>query len=377
MSWGRLTSILVLAGAAAPGIAWAQDVIPAKAEADQAASNVTPYKPDFFAQFRPNSALDMVTRIPGFLFSNGSSDRGFSGTSGNVLIDGQRPPSRSDSLSSVLSRIPATAVERIDVIRGSAPGIDMQGLPIMANVIRKKDAGLTGSVGASVQVDRAWSASPNATLQVQNQSGGQTLEGALNYSTYHSEQTQFRARISSTGDLLLAGDSVGFQNDFKDLEATGSWEAPFLDGKLRANAKIGHETSTFSNLEKLLFPGGQQDSSNDETTDSGEVGIRYSRNIGGFGVELVGFQSLSKEDSGDTFNTPDFTSGDQGNTKRGESILRADVKTPALGAWSFDTGAEAVYNYSDAANVRLFDGQVFALDGDASHVDEIRGEAFG
>src|SRR5262249_26024433 len=156
--------------------------IQAKAETDQAASNVTAYKPDFFAQYRPNTALDMVTRIPGFSFNNGSDARGFSGTSGNVLIDGQRPPSRSDSLARGLSRIPASAIERIDVIRGGAHGIDMQGLPMMANVIRKKDAGLSGSASAGVQVDRKWAVSPNASVQMQNQSGGQTLEGGLSYS---------------------------------------------------------------------------------------------------------------------------------------------------------------------------------------------------
>ena len=41
---------------------------------------------------------------------------------------------------SILQRIPAASVERIEVIRGSAPGIDMQGQSVVANVVRKKDA---------------------------------------------------------------------------------------------------------------------------------------------------------------------------------------------------------------------------------------------
>jgi hypothetical protein len=53
--------------------------------------------------------------------------RGFEGAAGDVLIDGELPTSKSDDLESVLRRIPASQVARIDLIRGGAPGIDMHG----------------------------------------------------------------------------------------------------------------------------------------------------------------------------------------------------------------------------------------------------------
>ncbi|MDP7342823.1 MAG: proton-conducting transporter membrane subunit, partial [Alphaproteobacteria bacterium] len=46
--------------------------------------NITPYTPDYFAEYRPVTALDMIGRIPGFQFDGGTSARGFAGT--EVLI---------------------------------------------------------------------------------------------------------------------------------------------------------------------------------------------------------------------------------------------------------------------------------------------------
>ena len=129
-SWavrGRNTLIAILAMLAA-----------ASAHAEDAGSTVINYPASYFADARPNTAYDMISRLPGFAFDDGNSLRGFAGTAGNVLIDGQRPTSKTDDLQSILLRIPAANVERIDLIRGGAPGIDMQGLTVVANVIRKK-----------------------------------------------------------------------------------------------------------------------------------------------------------------------------------------------------------------------------------------------
>src|SRR5208283_5229351 len=85
---------------------------------ETAASGVLNYEAAFFADARPNTAYDMISRVPGFSFDDGNTARGFAGTAGNVLIDGQRPTSKTDDLQSILQRIPAPDVERIEVIRG-------------------------------------------------------------------------------------------------------------------------------------------------------------------------------------------------------------------------------------------------------------------
>jgi outer membrane receptor for ferrienterochelin and colicin len=336
---------------------------------------VTPYPPAFFARFRPNTALDMVQRLPGFTFDGGTSERGFSGTAGNVLLDGERPPSRSDSLSSVLSRIPASSVERVDIIRGGAPGIDMQGRAIMANVIRRKNGGVTGSVNAQVTSDKKGNAIPYGSASIQSQQNGQRLEGAMSYSSWDDVAPQTRLRTDPAGNLLLLG-YADTENKGHQIEVTGSWEAPLFGGKLRANAKANEQRPNYVSEEKLVIPGGQVAQEFHDVIDTGEVGLRYSRDVGGYGVELVGFQSLTRDDSSNLYNTPDYTSGGAGRRDSGESIARATVKAPAYASVSVEAGGEAVYNYQDSDNTRLLNGAVFALDGDRNHVDELRTEGF-
>ena len=87
---------------------------------------VISYPPAYFASFQPSNAMEMVNRVPGFSFDGGDDDvRGFGGAGGNVLIDGQRPAAKSDNLENILRRLPSSNIERVDLIRGSANGIDM------------------------------------------------------------------------------------------------------------------------------------------------------------------------------------------------------------------------------------------------------------
>src|SRR5262245_61616322 len=112
---------LTAAALAAATTASAQDSAAPTAPAQPAAAQgVITYKADFFASAQPNTAMDMINRLPGFSFNRGDEVRGFAGSVGNVLIDGSPPASKSDGLENVLRRITASSVERIDVIRGGA-----------------------------------------------------------------------------------------------------------------------------------------------------------------------------------------------------------------------------------------------------------------
>jgi len=99
------------------------------------------------------------------------------GAAGNVLVDGKRPSSKSDSIDQILQRIPMSQVERVDVIRGGAPGIDMQGKTVLANVVRKKGGGLKGlaAVAAGYVVDDQRTA-PSLRLEAQGGQNGHAWE---------------------------------------------------------------------------------------------------------------------------------------------------------------------------------------------------------
>src|SRR5690349_3648160 len=94
----------------------------APAYAQETPSGLTVFAPEAFSDAQPANALDMVRRVPGFQIVEGDEDvRGYSGAISNVRIDGEAPSKRED-LGDLLGRIPASDVERIELIRGGAPG---------------------------------------------------------------------------------------------------------------------------------------------------------------------------------------------------------------------------------------------------------------
>ncbi len=142
----RLTGILLLAASsfAMAGAAFAQDKVQAPAAATTP-EGVQAFEPAFFARFNPVTADDMVRQLPGFTLDEGADLRGFGATAGNVLIDGQRPSSKT-SIKDELGRIAAGSVLRIELIRASAAGdLDVRGYTELANVVLKPATGLKES----------------------------------------------------------------------------------------------------------------------------------------------------------------------------------------------------------------------------------------
>ena len=85
--------------------------------ADAGREGVLVFEPAFFVDARPDTALDLIARLPGFAFDSGNSGtRGLAGTAGNVLIDGRRPSTKSDDLDQILRRISAASVARVELV---------------------------------------------------------------------------------------------------------------------------------------------------------------------------------------------------------------------------------------------------------------------
>ena len=98
------------------------------------------YKPEFFSQYSPQTALNMVTQLPGFNLVETDDDiRGFAAGAGNILIDGRRPTTKSGGIREALSRVPASQVAQIEVIRGASGSADAAGQAVVANIIQIKD----------------------------------------------------------------------------------------------------------------------------------------------------------------------------------------------------------------------------------------------
>merc|ERR1712098_868110 len=99
----------------------------AEPAADTSVSSRSDYAPGDFAQYNPQTALDMVNRIPGFsIQGDDDGSRGFGQATGNVLINGQRVSGKSNGAEAALGRISATRVIRIEVVDGTK--LDIPGL---------------------------------------------------------------------------------------------------------------------------------------------------------------------------------------------------------------------------------------------------------
>ena len=91
-----LAQAAVVAASPTPATTSPAPALPTVAAPAAAQAGVASYPPKFFADAHPNSAVDMVERLPGFSLDSGSDVRGYEGAAGNVLIDGHRPASKSE-----------------------------------------------------------------------------------------------------------------------------------------------------------------------------------------------------------------------------------------------------------------------------------------
>lgn len=103
------------------------------------ASSATSFTPADFARFAPRNARDMLERVPGFAIRQEEDARGLGQASGNVLLNSRRLSSKSDDILTQLSRIPASSVERIELVDGAT--LDIPGLTgQVANVIARTNS---------------------------------------------------------------------------------------------------------------------------------------------------------------------------------------------------------------------------------------------
>ena len=126
---------------------------------------VNSYPASFFATFSPANALEIVRRVPGFVIEKVDEDiRGFSQAAGNVVINGQRPASKSDTVEVILSRIPANRVVRVEVGSGERFGSEYSAKAQVLNLVLSDAGGIAGTAEGSVRRDFRGRLTPEASL---------------------------------------------------------------------------------------------------------------------------------------------------------------------------------------------------------------------
>ncbi|NBB52493.1 TonB-dependent receptor [Rhizobium sp. CRIBSB] len=374
---------VLLAGSACvamAGTAHAQSVPVTDAPAP-ARQGVLVFQPDFFREARPDTALDMIARLPGFSLNTGDNDsRGFAGAAGNVLIDGARPSSKSDSLDQVLRRISADSVDRIELIRGGAPGIDMQGQAVVANVILRRSVTIERVIEANAYTYPDGYVGPVITASYSRREGDDQIEGSITATTDRTDGTGdgYRRRYDGSGSLIQDADVILWDR-FRNVQATGAVQRMAGGGRLRVNGLIGWNDHDYEQDVILLSgPGADEASLDTEREIKGELGLNWTRPLTPrLELELTALQRLESEDGVSTFASGGDTATFGADVIEGESIARGVLRFRQNDRWAWEAGGEAAYNLLDSETSYAENGIPVPLPGAGVKVEELRGEVFG
>lgn len=258
------------------------------------------FEPGYFAQFAPRNALDMVSRIPGFNITGGNDQgqRGLGQATQNVIVNGERFSSKSDSIEDQLRRIPATDVVRIELVDGNT--LDIPGLTgQVANVIYESN-------GASGQFRWTTGFRPHNT-EAQMFGGEISLTGSSGELDYTVSLSNPNERFGADGPVLIT-DGAGNLIEEQYSRFSGKFDEPKLattfaydfGGGVEANLNLNYaEDFLYRNEPEIGYP--VSGPVRRRTLDTHEDGPQYE--IGGdiqfpFGpgtVKLIGLERYERD----------------------------------------------------------------------------------
>src|SRR5690348_13447523 len=309
-----------------------------------------------FVRYAPKNAYDMLSQVPGFTIRDSEQLRGLGQATGNVLFNGQRPSSKSNDLGTLLSRIPADNVERIEILDGATldiPGLSGQ----VANIVFRAD-NFSGQFSWKPQF-RAHYTDPLLTRGDVSVSG---RTGAIEYEIGLNNDNS--ARSGAGGETLItngAGALVERRYDVWDTH----YDTPKLSGKITwdgPGSSVGHANAHYQLIHDHYLEKGERTSPGlpdrfrifRQQSDSWnyELGGDYEFALGPGRLKAIGLRRLSHEpyleqsrvsfadgstDIGDRFTQ----TGDLG-----ETIARGEYTWKMLGG-DWQLSGEAAFNTLD------------------------------
>jgi outer membrane receptor protein involved in Fe transport len=308
------------------------------------------YDAAYYARFKPSTALDMIKETPGFGLEDTSARRGFAGAGGNVLVDGEHPIAKSQTLTDILQRIPAKQVLRIELLRGGEAAADASGHAVIANVIRIPSSGqgvyqLGFEYAGRQPVPNGWGSWSGRF--------GRTdySIGANGYSLMRNLPGE-RDVLDGNGALTAIWEDRSPRSLYQ-FAVNAEASRPMLGGRVRVTGQFSlqhyHENSTIA---KRSFTGELTDF---ERNPYGyhkrtfEGGVEYDRPLGGWDLDLSGLVTRRRftGDYSSTHSTPTggidsiFTQSQVQDS--GETIARATLSR-TLGNHRMEAGAEGAIN---------------------------------
>ena len=347
------------------------------------------YTPADFAQFAPQTALDMLNRVPGFAIKEEDEERGLGDATGNVVINGQRLSGKSNDVVTELSRIPAQDVERIEIVDGGTldiPGLSGQ----VANVI-VRSTGISGQWAYRPEF-RSYYTDPLLTRFEVSVSG---TKGPVQYTIGIDN----RGSRSGAGGPTWIYDSSGALTEERDERWRGNAEQPRLSGRFvfdgpgtsKGNLNLLYGRLYYDYLEtglrtQMSGTTGNRRVTIDEHGHNYEIGGDYEFGLGIGRMKLIGVGRGSRYPNETTVVTrhPDGSAIGSRSTQIGddrEMIGRTEYRWTHRGA-EWQISAEGAFNSLDNATRRFdmeADGDFVEVpfSGGIAKVEEDRYEIMG
>lgn len=354
--------------------AWAQD-----------AGVETSFDPAYFSQFQPNTAIDMLSRIPGFVLQGGGNgERGFGQANLNILINGRRPSSKSSDAGDILGRIPADTVLRIDISDGASldiPGLSGQ----VANIITDTTKGkLSGSWEYVARFEEGTEPQlGDAKASISGSNGNLEFVASVNLGQRRRTEVGQEQFFDGAGqliedrmeDIFSYGERPGI-----DLNLTYTTDSDHIanlnvSGQL-ANSRRGNR-ETFTAIADGGFTGSSiSDDGEDEYNY--ELGGDYAFPVGPGTLKLIGLHRYENSDLNSAFDffedgAEPYRSRFDRLEKEGEFIARGEYSWKTANAQDWQVSWEGAFNYLDS--VSEFADSNTPLTLDVVRVEEQRSEA--
>lgn len=371
-------------------------LVPVAANAQQAgeraAGSRLSYDAAYFVQFSPANALQMVQRVPGFaLEAVDPSVRGFAQAAGNVVINGQRPSSKSDSLETVLSRIPASRVVRIEVAPGTEFGADYAGKPQVVNLILHDAGGLAGTLEGRITREYTGRLLPKGSAALSYSRGASTFSASLSYERLNTASEEgYDQMIALPSRDALEYSRRTSRNTEPYTAASLGWALEHGPNRsAHINAKVSLDKWLLDDTRDVLVAGAQvRDElySEDHLWRTYEISGDVTRPLAGGAIKLnlLGTHRHRRNDDRLAINAGETSLGgfyQDFDDYRDERLARLAWNHQALAGWNLEIGAEGAFNRLET-DLDIFDvdadGDLIPIDLpiDDAIVSEYRAELF-
>jgi hypothetical protein len=332
---------------------------PAPAEQAPVANGKRQFRADFFATYAPVTALDMVNRIPGFSIEGGDDRRGFGENAGNVLIDGDRPSSKSDNIFTILSRIPASEVDYIELTEQSGADSETQGQGQVVNVVRQVSAKVSGTYEGNLVFGHRYGFRPSANASATLRRGDTIYE--LNFSSYSERIYGYGPEDFKDGFGALAESRYYKGKGGYDEAAIGGaiktrlgGAKVNLNGRVQWNDGFDHRLGEFSNAsgvdtgDETLLRGGPINDINYEIGGDIEFGVAPKLTTKIIGLYRAGTESNDSTIEAIRIGQPVTFFETRSRNKPAETVGRIQNDLATFSRHAIQFGGEIAYNRLDA-----------------------------